>query len=74
MTWINVQKEKVNSYKLRQSLGEDMAIAIRSSEKKIEDLKYELKKSLDRFEEEELVIERNPELVSVALIIAKEKP
>jgi|GEM_PF-4926068 len=72
MTWINVQK-KVSSYKLRQPLGEDMAIAIRSSEKKKEDLKYELKKSLDRFEEKELVIERNPELVSVALIIAKEK-
>jgi len=71
---INEEEEKVKSYKLRQSLGEDMAIAIRSSEKKIEDLKYELKKALDRFEEEELVIERNPELVSVALIIAKEKP
>lgn len=40
---------------------------------KIGEPKYELKKSLDWFEEEELVIESNPELVSVALIIAKEK-
>ena len=50
-----------------------MTIAIRGSERRIEDLKDEFKKALDRFEEEELVIERNPELFSVAIIIAKDR-
>ncbi|MEW6162247.1 MAG: hypothetical protein AB1606_02850 [Nitrospirota bacterium] len=35
--------------------------------------KDELKKAFDRFEEKELVIERNPELFSVAIIITKNK-
>jgi len=48
-----------------------MTIAIRGSEKRIEDLKNELKKVLAGLEEEELVIERNPELFSVAIIIPK---
>jgi len=42
-------------------------------ERRIEDLRDEFKKGLDRFKEEELVIERNPELFSVAIIIAKGK-
>jgi hypothetical protein len=36
-------------------------------------LNDELRKALDRFEEEEVVIERNPELFSVAIIITKGK-
>jgi superfamily II DNA or RNA helicase len=70
---IKEEEERIKDYRLRQSLGEDMAIAIRGLERRIEDLKAELKKALDRFEEEELVIERNPELFSVAIIIAKDK-
>jgi len=60
-------------YRVRQSLGEDMAIAIRGSERRIEDFKSELKKTLDRFEEEDLVIERNPELFSAAIVVARDK-
>ncbi|PIV22587.1 MAG: hypothetical protein COS40_05625 [Deltaproteobacteria bacterium CG03_land_8_20_14_0_80_45_14] len=70
---IKEEEERLKDYRLRQSLGEDMAIAIRGSERRIEDLNDELKKALDRFEEEELVIERNPELFSVAIIMAKGK-
>ncbi len=70
---IKEEEEKLKDYRLRQSLGEDMAIAIRGSERRIEDLREELKKTLNRFEEEELVIEKNPELLSVAIIIAKNK-
>jgi hypothetical protein len=67
------EEEMLKDYRLRQSLGEDLAIAIRGSERRIEDLRDELKKTLARFEEEELVIERNPELFSAAIIIAKGK-
>jgi len=50
-----------------------MGIAIRGSERRIEDLKDELKKNLNRLEEEELVIEKNPELFSAAIIVARNK-
>jgi hypothetical protein len=70
---IKEEEERLKDYRSRLSLGEDMTIAIRGSERRIEDLKDELKKALNRFEEEELVIERNPELFSVAIIIAKGK-
>jgi hypothetical protein len=43
------------------------------SKTKFSSLKYELKKTIDRFEGEELVIERNPELFSVAIIMARNK-
>lgn len=66
---IKEEEERLKDYKFRQSLGEDMAIAIRGSERRIEDLKDTLKKNLNRLEEEELVIEKNPELLSVAIII-----
>jgi tRNA/tmRNA/rRNA uracil-C5-methylase (TrmA/RlmC/RlmD family) len=68
---IKEEEDRLNDYRSRLSLGEDMTIAIRGSERKIEDLKDELKKVLNRFEEEDLVIERNPEVFSVAIIIAK---
>jgi SNF2 family DNA or RNA helicase len=70
---IKEEEERLKDYRSRLSLGEDMTIAIRGSERRIEDLKDEFKKALDRFEEEELVIERNPELFSVAIIITKDK-
>jgi len=70
---IKEEEERLKDYRSRLSLGEDMTIAIRGSDRRIEDLKDELKKALDSFEEEELVIERNPELFSVAIIIAKGK-
>jgi hypothetical protein len=70
---IKEEEERLKDYRVRQSLGEDMAIAIRGSERRIEDLKGELKKTLERFEEEELVIERNPELFSSAIIITRNK-
>jgi hypothetical protein len=70
---IKEEEDRLNDYRSRLSIGEDMTIAIRGSERRIEDLKGELKKALDHFEEEELVIERNPELFSVAIIIAKGK-
>jgi hypothetical protein len=72
-TRIKEEEERLKDYKFRQSLGEDMGIAIRGSERRIEDLKDELKKNLNRLEEEELVIEKNPELLSIAIIIAKNK-
>ena len=37
----------------------------------MEDLKAELQRTLNRLEEEELVIERNPELISAAVILHK---
>lgn len=73
-TRIKEKEERLKDYQGRLSLGEDMAIAIRSSERRIEDLKAELKKVLDRLEEEEMVIERSPELLSVTIIIAKDRP
>lgn len=66
---IKEEEGRLKDYRSRLSLGEDMTIAIRGSERKIEDLKDELKRALDRFEEEELVIERNPDLFSIAVII-----
>ncbi len=50
-----------------------MSIAIRSSERRLEDLKTSLKKTLDRLEEEDLVVERNPELLSVAICVPRSK-
>ncbi|MBW2038608.1 MAG: hypothetical protein JRI46_03300 [Deltaproteobacteria bacterium] len=50
-----------------------MAIAIRGSEKRLEDLKAEPKKTLDRLEEEDLVVERNPEPISVAISVPRTK-
>lgn len=70
---IKEEEDRLNDYRSRLSIGEDMTIAIRGSERRTEDLKAELKKTLDRFEEEELVVERNPELFSVAIIIAKDE-
>jgi hypothetical protein len=70
---IREEEERLKDYGSRLSLGQDMTIAIRGSERKIEDLKDQLMKALDRFEEEELVIERNPELFSVAIIMTKGK-
>ncbi len=70
---IKEEEERLNDYRNRLALGEDMAIAIRGSEKRIEDLRDKLKKVLDRFEEEELIIERNPNLFSIALIISETK-
>ena len=50
-----------------------MAIAIRGSEKRLEDLKTGLTKALDRLEEEDLVVERNPELISSAICVQRSK-
>jgi len=72
-TKINEEDERLQDYKKRLSLGEDMAIAIRGSEKRLEDLKTGLTKALDRLEEEDLVVERNPELISSAICVPRSK-
>jgi superfamily II DNA or RNA helicase len=72
-TKIKDEDERLQDYKKRLSLGEDMAIAIRGSEKRLEDLKTGLKKALDRLEEEDLVVERNPELISSAICVPRSK-
>ena len=45
-----------------------MTISIRASARRTEGLKSYLQRTLDRLEEEELVIERNPELISLAMV------
>jgi len=70
-TRIKEEEERLKDYRQRLSLGEDMTIAIRASERRMEDLKAELQRILDRLEEEELVIERNPELISAAVILPR---
>jgi len=72
-TKIKEEDERLQDYKKRLSLGEDMAIAIRGSEKRLEDLKAGLTKALDRLEEEDLVVERNPELISSAICVPRSK-
>ena len=70
-TKIREEEERLKDYRRRLFLGEDMAIAIRATERRVEDLKAELQRTLNRLEEEELVIERNPELISAAVILRK---
>jgi superfamily II DNA or RNA helicase len=65
------EEERLKEFRLRLSQGEDMTIAIRGSEKRLEDLRSDLQKTLERLEEEELIIERNPELISAAIIIPR---
>lgn len=72
-TKIEEEEERLKDYKMRLSLGEDMAIAIRGSEKRLDDLKTELRKALDRLEEEDLVVERNPELLSATICLPRNK-
>ncbi|MBC8457256.1 MAG: hypothetical protein H8D67_04580, partial [Deltaproteobacteria bacterium] len=72
-TKIREEDERLQDYKKRLSLGEDMAIAIRGSEKRLEDLKTGLTKALDRLEEEDLVVERDPELISSAICVPRSK-
>ena len=70
-TKIKEEEKRLKDFKSRLFLGEDMAIAIKASEKRLNDLKATLEKTLERLEEEELVIERNPNLFSTAIIIPR---
>ena len=70
-TKIKEEEERLKDFKSRLLLGEDMAIAIKGSEKRLRDLSETLKKTLERLEEEELVIERNPSLFSAAIILPR---
>jgi len=71
---IEEEQKKIEGYQQRLKLGEEMEIAIRSSKKKIDDLELEFNRTLQKLEEEEIVIERDPELLSVALIIPENEP
>lgn len=70
-TKIKEEEKRLKDFKSRLFLGEDMAIAIKASEKRLNDLKATFEKTLERLEEEELVIERNPNLFSTAIIIPR---
>jgi len=70
-TKIKEEEKRLKDFKSRLFLGEDMAIAIKASEKRLNDLKATFEKTLERLEEEELVIKRNPNLFSTAIIIPR---
>lgn len=66
------EETRLNEYKTRLFKGEDMDIAIRSTEKRIEDLRREHQELLNRFEGEGLVVDEMPEPFSVAVLLPQE--
>ena len=49
--------------------GKDMEIAIRAGQRRLRDLNTQYKKVMDNLDEEGLIIEEMPELISCAIIL-----
>ena len=63
------EKRRISEYKTDLFKGKDMEIAIRAAERRLHDLNTQYKKVLDNLEEEGVVIEEMPELISCAVIL-----
>ncbi|MEA1965531.1 MAG: hypothetical protein U9O41_10490, partial [Candidatus Aerophobetes bacterium] len=66
---IKEEKRRISEYQMDLFKGKDMEIAIRAGQRRLQDLNTQYKKIMDRLEEEELVIEEMPELISCAIIL-----
>jgi len=63
------EKRRISEYKTDLAKGKDMEIAIRAAERRLQDLSGRYEKILTDLEEEEVVIEEMPELISCAVIL-----
>jgi len=63
------EKRRISEYKTDLAKGKDMEIAIRAAERRLQDLSGRYEKILNDLEEEEVVIEEMPELISCAVIL-----
>ena len=63
------ERRRISEYKTSLFKGKDMEIAIRAAEKRMQDLNIQYKKVLDNLEEEGVVFEEMPELISCAVIL-----
>ncbi len=68
-TRIREEKKRIRKYETDLFKGKDMEIAIRAGKRRLQDLDVDYKAFLDSLEEEGLVIEEMPELVSCAIIL-----
>jgi len=66
---IKEEKKRISEYQMDLFKGKDMEIAIRAGQRRLRDLNTQYKKVMDRLEEEGLVIEEMPELISCAIIL-----
>ncbi len=66
------EEGRIKEFKIRQAAGEDMEIALRGAERRLSDLQERYNKVQTRLEEEGVIIEEMPNLLSTAILLPED--